>query len=224
MVLCYILILATYYILKKFLKQNKEHHFKLISFNRYSRYLKLIVNKKVILIFIIFSIIANAIVLFQKDRYNHFYKDGETVEITGVVVGQKIEKSFYNLYQIKVLNSKSFNLYIQVSKKIKELEYGDQVKLQGKYQKPSEQRNYGGYDDAQYLKTLKIAGRVKVHQVEVVAKNQLNVVFRYANSMRSRYSRRGKREFPNCEYFTCFGYIWYAYWLFDTRFASVTKK
>lgn len=183
MVLCYILILATYYILKKFLKQNKERHFKLISFSRYSRYLKLIVNKKVIFIFIIFSIIANAIVLFQKDRYNHFYQDKETVEITGVVVSQKIEKSFYNLYQIKVLNSKSFNLYIQVSKKIKELEYGDQVKLQGKYQKPSEQRNYGGYDDAQYLKTLKIAGRVKVHQVEVVAKNQLNVVFRYANSV-----------------------------------------
>lgn len=180
-VLCYILVLATYYSLKKFFKFQKEHHFKLLSFRRYSRYLKLVINTKVIFIFVIFSIISNGIVLFQNDRYDNFYRDGENVEITGVVVSQKIEKSYYNLYQIKVLNSKSLNLYIQVSKKNKELEYGDQVKLQGVYQKPSKQRNHGGYDDSQYLKTLKIAGRVKVNQVEVIAKKQQNIILQYAN-------------------------------------------
>lgn len=180
-VLCYILILATYYSLKKFFKFQKEHHFKLLSFRRYSRYLKLVINTKVIFIFVIFSIISNGIVLFQNDRYDNFYRNGENVEITGVVVSQKIEKSYYNLYQIKVLNSKSLNLYIQVSKKNKELEYGDQVKLQGVYQKPSKQRNHGGYDDSQYLKTLKIAGRVKVNQVEVIAKKQQNIILQYAN-------------------------------------------
>lgn len=177
----YILILATYYMLKKFFRLQKEHHFKLLSFSRYKRYLKLMINAKVIFILIIFSSISNGIVLFQSDRYEHFYQDGETIEITGIVVSQKIEKPYYNLYQIKVLNSKSFNLYIQVSKKNKELEYGDQVKLQGTYKKPSEQRNYGGYDDNQYLKTLKIAGRVKVSQVEVIAKKQQNVILQCAN-------------------------------------------
>lgn len=180
-VLCYILILATYYSLKKFVKFQKEHHFKLLSFSRYSRYLKLVINTKVVFIFVIFSIISNGIVLFQNDRYDNFYRDGENVEITGVVVSQKIEKSYYNLYQIKVLNSKSFNLYIQVSKKNEELEYGNQVKLQGVYQKPSKKRNHGGYDDSQYLKTLKIAGRVKVNQVEVIAKKQQNIILQYAN-------------------------------------------
>lgn len=180
-VLCYILILATYYSLKKFVKFQKEHHFKLLSFSRYSRYLKLVINTKVVFIFVIFSIISNGIVLFQNDRYDNFYRDGENVEITGVVVSQKIEKSYYNLYQIKVLNSKSFNLYIQVSKKNEELEYGNQVKLQGVYQKPSKKRNHGGYDDSQYLKTLKIAGRVKVNQVEVLAKKQQNIILQYAN-------------------------------------------
>jgi len=182
-VLCYILTLATYYILKIFFRQEKEHHFKLLSFRRYSRYLKLMINTKVIFIFIIFSSISNGIVLFQNDKYDHLYQDGETIEITGIVVSQKIEKTYYNLYQVKVLNSKSFNLYIQVSKKNKELEYGDQVKLQGTYQKPSEQRNYGGYDDKQYLKTLKIVGRVKVSQVEVVAKKQLNIILQYAKTI-----------------------------------------
>lgn len=182
-VLCYILILATYYMLKKFFKFQKEHQFKLLSFRRYSRYLKLIINTKVIFIFMIFSIISNGIVLFQNDKYDNLYQEGETIEITGIIVSQKIEKPYYNLYQIKVLNSKSFNLYIQVSKKNKELEYGDQVKLQGVYQKPSEQRNHGGYDDRQYLKTLKIAGRVKANQVEVIAKKQQNVILQYANKI-----------------------------------------
>lgn len=182
-VLCYILILATYYILKKFFKFQKERHFKLLSFHRYNRYLKLIIDAKVVFIFMIFSIISNGTVLFQNDKYDNFYQDKQTVNITGIVVSQKIEKPYYNLYQIKVLNSKSFHLYIQVSKKNKELEYGDKIKLQGVYQKPSKQRNYGGYDDKQYLKTLKIAGRVKVSQVEVIAQKQQNVILQYANTI-----------------------------------------
>lgn len=182
-VLCYILILATYYILKKFFRFKRKHRFKLLSFRRYSRYLKLIINVKVIFIFIIFSSISNGIVLLQNEQYENLYQDGEMVEIIGIVVSQKIERSYYNLYQIKVLNSKSFNLYIQVSKKNKELEYGDQVKLQGMYQKPSKKRNHGGYDDSQYLKTQKIAGRVKVSQVEVVEKKQRNVILQCANTM-----------------------------------------
>lgn len=182
-VLCYILILATYYSLKKFFHFRKKRKFKLLSFSRYSKYLKLIVNTKVVFIFMIFSILSYGIVLFQNEQYENLYQDGEEVEIIGVIVSQKIEKPYYNLYQIKVLNSKSFNLYIQVSKKNKELEYGTQVKLQGEYKKPAKQRNEGGYDDTQYLKTLKIGGRVKVEQIEVIATKKLNIIFQYANKV-----------------------------------------
>lgn len=183
MVLYYILMLATYYMIKKFLKHQKKRRFQLVSFRRYSRYLKLIINKRVILIFIIFSIMANGNVLFQNNKYDNLYQDEQTIEIIGIVVSQKIEKTYYNLYQVKVLNSKSFNLFIQVSKKNKELEYGDKVKLKGKYKKPSKQRNYGGYDDRKYLKTLKIAGRVKVEQLEIIAQKQLNIILQYANTI-----------------------------------------
>ncbi len=183
MVLCYILILATYYIFRYFFRFQKKHKFKLFSFRRYCKYLKLIVDRKVIFIFMIFSIVSYKMVLFQNDKYDTLYQDGEMLEITGVVVSQKIEKPYYNLYQIKVLNVKSFRLYIQVSKSTKELEYGDKVKLQGEYKKPSQQRNYGGYDDGQYLKILRIGGRVKVQRIEIVAKRQLNVILQYANQV-----------------------------------------
>lgn len=182
-VLCYILILATYYSLKKFFHFRKKREFKLLSIARYSKYLKLIVNAKVVFIFMIFSILSYGIVLFQNHQYETLYQDGEEVEIIGVIVSQKIEKPYYDLYQIKVLNSKSFNLYIQVSKKNKELEYGTQVKLQGEYKKPAKQRNEEGYDDTQYLKTLKIAGRVKVEQIEVVGEKKLNIILQSANTL-----------------------------------------
>lgn len=179
----YILILATYYILKKFIIFYKKRKFKLISFSRYRRYLKLMVDSKVIFILIIFSVISNGIGLFQNKRYRNSYQDGENIQITGIVISQKIEKQYYDLYQIKVISSKSFNLLIQVDKKTKTLEYGDKVKLQGKYRKPREQRNYGGYDDKQYLKTLKIGGRMKVSQVEIVEKKQLNVFLQGINEI-----------------------------------------
>lgn len=179
-VLSYILMLATYYVYKNF-KIHKKHKFKLLSCKRYSRYIKLIIDSKVIFILIIFSIISNSIILFQNNQYENSYQDEEKIQIIGIIVSQKIEKQYYNLYQVKVLDSKKLNLYIQVNKNVKELEYGDKVKLQGEYRKPSEKRNYGGYDDTQYLKTLKIAGRIKVNQIETIEKEQLNVILQFGN-------------------------------------------
>ncbi len=180
---CYILIFATYYILKKLFCFPKKHKFKLLSWSRYYKYLKLVIPAKVIFILIVSSIISNGIVLFQNTTYDNLYQDGENIQIIGMIVSQKIEKPYYYLYQVKVLNTKSFNLFLQVSKKNKELEYGDKVKLQGEYKKPSKQRNKGGYDDRQYLKTLKIGGRIKVNEIEVIAKKQANVILQYANQV-----------------------------------------
>lgn len=194
-VFSYISILATYYILKKLFKIHKKRKFKLVSFSRYSRYLKLIINSKVILIFGIFSIISNGVVLFQDKMYDNAYQDGENIQITGIIVSQKIEKQYYNLYQVKVLNSKYLNMYIQVDKNSKELEYGDKVKLQGEYRKPSGQGNYGGYNDRQYLKTLKICGRMKVNQVEIMAKKQLNIILQFANRMNLKIKEKIEANF-----------------------------
>ena len=189
-VLCYILMLTTYYFYQKFLKSQRIHGFKLLSFHRYKRYIKLMMDSKTIFILIIVSIISNLIVLYQNDRYNYTYQDGEEVEITGIIVSQKMEKKFYNLYQVKLLKAEHINLYIQVNKKIQELEYGDKVILKGIYQKPKEQRNYGGYDDKQYLKTLKILGRVRVNYLEVKEKKQLNSMIQLANEMNGKIKKK----------------------------------
>lgn len=179
----YILVIAIYYMIKKFFRFHKKSTFKLLSFSRYNKYLKLIINTKVIFILIILSSISNEIVLFQNNIYDNLYQEGENIQITGIIISQKVEKEYYHLYQVKVLNGKHVNLYIQVNKKLEQFKFGDLIKLQGEYRKPSKQRNYGGYDDRLYLKTLKIAGRVKVNQIERIAEKQLNVVLQFANEI-----------------------------------------
>ena len=146
----YILSIAMYFIYKIFLKNNQKR-FKLLSISRYSKYLKLIINKKAILILIIFSIISNIIISTEKNQYEKIYKDEENIETTGIVISQKIEKTYFNLYKIKLLENKNFNMYIQIGKNEKDLEYGDKVKIKGIYTSPSTQRNYGGYDESKYF-------------------------------------------------------------------------
>lgn len=136
-----------------------------------------------IFLLMISSIFSNAIILFQNDRYEKCYQSDKNIEMVAIITSQKTEKQYYDLYQVKVLHSKHFNLFIQVSKQTADLAYGDKIKIQGEYIQPSDQRNYGGYNDKQYLKTLKITGRVKVNQLEIVAKQQLNLVLQYANTI-----------------------------------------
>ena len=56
-VLYYILSYATYYLIKKIYKNKSKRKFKLLSFSRYKKYLKLIITNQVVMILIISSII-----------------------------------------------------------------------------------------------------------------------------------------------------------------------
>ncbi len=194
-VLCYLVMTAIHLIFKFFSKENQKNKFKLLSIKRYSRYLKIILDKKSILIILLFSIISNTVVIFQNGKYENSYQDNQNIEITGIIIGKKKEKQYYNLYQVKVIDSKHFNLYIQVNKKIQEFKYGDKVRIKGKFQKPSKQRNYKGYDDSKNLKTLKIAGRVKVDTIELIGKRKANIIMQYANDIRTKIEERIDKNF-----------------------------
>lgn len=198
-VLYYIPIVVIYYLQKKFFKTNKKRKFKLISVRRYSKYLKLMLNKKSIFILIIFSILSNTNVLIQNRNYETTYLDEQDIKVRAIVMSKKIEKQYYHLYQVKLLDSKNFNLSIQVNKKVKDLEYGDEVLIEGKYKKPSKKRNYGGYDEELNFKTQKIIGKMKVTKIEVLAKKQLNPILQLANKTRIQIEKRIEDTFSSEE-------------------------
>lgn len=182
-VLFYILIGAIYFIYHKKIKSEKKRKFKLLSFQRYRRYLKFMFNGKTIFILVLFSVLSQTIILFQIKKEENLYREGEKISIIGMVISQKLEKQYYDSYQIKVLGEKNFNLLIQVKKGKEELQYGDKVKLQGEFKSPKEATNYGGYHEKNYLRTLKIIGKVKVEQYKVIAKKQQNRIWQIANEI-----------------------------------------
>lgn len=171
------LFLIILYIIIKFPYSKKK--FRIFSIKRYFRYIALIFKINNILIIIISSFISNIIITYQENKYNNLFKEGQQLDISAIVVSNIQEKDFYNRFKIKWQNE---YLYINVNKSI-QLEYGDKVHIQGKFQEPQTARNYKGFNYKQYLKTLKIHGTIKVADIEIIDKNCANKLLQASNSM-----------------------------------------
>ena len=190
MVLFYVPITVIYLIIKKYFKFKRK--FKLISFHRYLRYFKLYINKKVILLLMITSIISNSMVLFQNQKYETLYKNEQNLELIGIVISNKQEEQYYDKYCIKIIQNnkhKDTKLYLKVSKKI-QLKYGDKVKIKGEFIEPESSRNYGGFNYKEYLKTLKIYGTVKVENSEILEKDKANIIFTLTNKAKLKIEEK----------------------------------
>lgn len=191
----FIAITAIIYFIKKFFNQKKQFSF--LSISRYFRYVKLILNKKVIFIIVSISILSNTIVISKNLKYDNLYKDLKNIELTGIIVSSKKEKDYKNVYKIKVEEVHSLKkykgtyLYLNVNKKL-ELSYGDKVKVYGEYEEPSTQRNYGGFNYKEYLKTLKIYGNVNGKNVKILDKNKTNQISIKINKMKEKIKNNAK--------------------------------
>ena len=162
--------------------------------DRYFRYVKLILNSKVILIIIISSIISNSIVIFQNEKYSSLYKDISDITGRGVVISNIEEKEYKAQYKIKILDIngegkfKNTCLYLRVDKKsTDELKYGDEVRFFGEFQEPSARRNFGGFDYKEYLKTEKVYGSVNSNDVKVLQHDKVNAIFNFSNKCFLRF-------------------------------------
>ena len=180
-VLLYLVLIPISKYLK--LKKRQTHKFKLISFNRYFRYVKLIFSSKVLKIIIISSIISNSIIIYQNNKYENIYKslDKKEIKITGTIISNKKEKENKYVYKLKT-NNKMY-LYINIKKSVKlNIQYGDKVIIEGIYKGPSGKRNYKGFDYKQYLKTLKISGTVNVKNINIIEKSK-TTIFTISNNV-----------------------------------------
>lgn len=175
----YIPIIAMYFIYRKKRRKKKKRKFKLICFHRYFRYILLFLNRPTLYGIILVSIISNTIVLEQNQSYQKIYDTQEKIEITGILISPREEKEYSYQYQIKIKTTKQNSqlenqvFYLSCAKTEKELPYGSYVKIEGEYQAPEKQRNYGGFDGRQYLKQKKIAGTIKAKKITIVEENKV---------------------------------------------------
>lgn len=188
--LLYIFIFTIILLKKKMIKSKRK--FKLISISRYSRYVKLFLKSNVTII-LISSIISNTIIIYLNQKYQKFYLNTpESIKIIGTVVSNKEEKEYNYIYKIRLdkiiqksKEEKPINTFLYLNIKIKEnynLEYGDKIFVEGKYEKPNVQRNYKGFDYCRYLKQEKIYGKITPSKIHILYKNSYNKIQTYSNN------------------------------------------
>lgn len=112
--------------------------------------------KKIIFIFIICFLLFNIYTFLLEQNYkkiNKIYNNKE-IEIQAIVISDKTEKEYKDVYKIKVINIKfknhkekeNFNMILNIKKdknqKI-DLHYGDKINFIANYEIPSYARNEG---------------------------------------------------------------------------------
>lgn len=135
------------------------------------------------------------------NKYNKMYKlDDENIEITGTVCSQIKETDYKYSTNIKLENKLKLTVYIDKKEDTSKLEYGNKISVIGTYKKPTERRNYKGYDYMKYLKTKKICGSLIVDgEVKLIKTKNINPIFTIINKLSLIFKQNLKKLLPKQE-------------------------
>ena len=175
-------------------KSRKVKKLNIYSPRRYLRYIKILITKSTLFLFIIFLFISYLIIQIKEKKYADVYAQEGNVKVQGIIVGDRVEKDYYNRYIIKV---KDLMFYLQVDGKTLQnsnyvetheqtLQYGDYVELDAEYIKPEAQENYKGFSYQDYLKSQDIYGTLKAKKIKMLTKQKANKIFMFANKAKNK--------------------------------------
>ncbi len=168
-----------------------------------SAFWKIIKKKKIIIIAI--CIVTCLLSFLQinnlNNKYNKMYKlDNENIAITGTVCSQIKETDYKYSVNIKIENKLKLTVYIDKKENVSKLEYGNKISVTGTYKKPTEKRNYKGYDYMKYLKTKKICGSLMVDgEVKLIKTKKINPIFTIINKLSLIFKQNLKKLLPEQE-------------------------
>lgn len=135
----------------------------------------------------------------ENNSYEKVYQLQE-INANAVVISEPQETNYRAKYTVKIVSDDNLNnkkFVLQLKKSAEKLEYGDLVKLQGKYNQPSVATNYGGFDYSNYLKTKQIYGVIECTEVSVLKENELNFVSQGINKFRNIIINNSKEIITN---------------------------
>lgn len=160
----------------------------IIKINKIKGYIRIFEIRKMLIIITVSALISNTVVLILDDSYENKYKNMKEANFVATIIGAPKEKQYYTQYKIRVDsinnndNYKNTYLYLKV-KKNNNFKFGDKVKFVGNFIEPDEQRNFGGFNYKQYLKSIAIYGTVKAGNVDIIEKNSLKGIKLLANNV-----------------------------------------
>lgn len=165
-----------------------------------NRYIKILIpNRKLILILIIFILSFTYISLLERSFKTKYKNIQGEVKVQAIVISNINKKEYKDTCTIKVKNingNKKYNgtvLLLSIKNNKKKLEYGDKITFIGQYKKPTSQRNNGGFDYKQYLKTKKIYGIIETNKIEKIEKFEYNKLLIFINKINSKITNNANK-------------------------------
>ncbi len=164
---------------------------------------KIIKMKKIIIIAI--CIVPCLLSCLQTNNLNNKYSkmynlDNESIAINGTVCSQIKETDYKYSTNIKLENKLKLTVYIDKKEDVSKLEYGNKISVIGTYKKPTESRNYKGYDYMKYLKTKKICGSLIVDgEVKLIKTKNINPIFTIINKLSLIFKQNLRKLLPKQE-------------------------
>ncbi len=157
------------------------------------KYKKFYKNRKIIITLLASAIIFSSYINILNNKYEKFYKNiRNEIEIEAIIISEAKDADYYKVYNIKS-RDKRFILYTNNVN----LKYGMRIKIRGNFLEPEERRNYKGFDYKQYLKTRKIYGSIKSNNIEIIGKEQTNIIARTSNNVRNKIIETANKILPN---------------------------
>ncbi len=164
-----------------------------------NRYIKILIpNRKLILILIIFILSFTYISLLERSVETKYKNIQGEVKVQAIVISNINKKEYKDTCTIKVKNingNKKYNgtLLLSIKNNKNKLEYGDKITFIGQYKKPTSQRNNGGFDYKQYLKTKKIYGIIETNKIEKIEKFEYNKLLIFINKINSKITNNANQ-------------------------------
>lgn len=123
------------------------------------RFVNLIINKKILTIFLIAQITSGIIVIQKENKFNTAYNNVKEVEAIVKIETAGIQKENSTEYTIKILKCDKYAKIEKTKLKMsysqdEKFEIGDILQIQGEYQQINSYKNKGVFDYEKYLKKI----------------------------------------------------------------------
>ena len=158
--------------------------------NKYIRFLRRFFQKYTEILILVSVILGYIHTIILENKYDTLYMDNQEISEDCIIIGEKEEKQYNDLYKVKIVNSKyekrnGTYMYIRVNKK-NNIKYGNLIHITGNYVEPDVDRNEKGFNYKNYLKTLKIFGTIDIKNYYVVKEESINKLLLYSNKLKQR--------------------------------------
>lgn len=134
---------------------------------------------KIILIITLTILISCSQIIYLNNKYEKVseYSKYENVKLVGTICSQIKETDYKYIVNVKL--DKNIKVILQIKKdedELKKLVYGNKIIFTGKYEIPTDRRNYKGFSYKEYLRTKGIYGIVQVEgKIKVIKQKNINL-------------------------------------------------